>query len=343
MHFFYFSVFRKFWHLVRRDNLNRVMGFIALVLILGSIGMVVFEPDLDMQDAIWWAVVTMTTVGYGDISPASPGGRVVAIGVMLLGIGLLGIFTATVASIFVERRMMENRGGKPVRVRNHFLICGWNYRGKDLIRELQADPKMKQRSIVIIADLPEKPVDDMAIQFVRGHVDAGTLEKANAGTAEVAMVLSEDGMDTYGRDARTILSVMSLKELYPSLYVCAELMGSGNLEQCRMARADEIIVIGELSTNLMVQAALDHGITRMVSELVSNRYGEDLYKIPIPDYFVGNSFFEALTRLKQEWNYLLIGIERGQGTVMTNPAGDLPLAAGDALLIVATDRPDTLA
>jgi voltage-gated potassium channel len=53
-------------------------------------------------DGIWWAVVTVTTVGYGDVYPRSVGGRIVAMIVMLFGIGFLSVLTATIASRFVQ-------------------------------------------------------------------------------------------------------------------------------------------------------------------------------------------------------------------------------------------------
>lgn len=79
--------------------------FIALV---GSMGILSFEKDVDgsniktASDAIWWAVVTVTTVGYGDRYPVTDGGRVIAAVLMTAGVGLFGTFTGFVASLFVE-------------------------------------------------------------------------------------------------------------------------------------------------------------------------------------------------------------------------------------------------
>jgi voltage-gated potassium channel len=58
-------------------------------------------------DALWWAVVTVTTVGYGDRYPMTAGGRGVAVALMLVGIGLIGVLTATVASYFVEQQRSD--------------------------------------------------------------------------------------------------------------------------------------------------------------------------------------------------------------------------------------------
>ena len=63
----------------------------------------------DYPDALWWAIVTVTTVGYGDRFPVSAGGRAVAVVLMLVGIGLIGVLTATVASVFIKEHTDANK------------------------------------------------------------------------------------------------------------------------------------------------------------------------------------------------------------------------------------------
>ncbi|MDI1289432.1 MAG: potassium channel family protein, partial [bacterium] len=59
------------------------------------------------RDAVWWAIVTTTTVGYGDYTPVTPAGRAIAIVVMIVGVGLIGTVSATVAAFFVSRRKIS--------------------------------------------------------------------------------------------------------------------------------------------------------------------------------------------------------------------------------------------
>lgn len=85
-----------------------VAMFASATVLLGASGIFLFEmgqnPTIDsFGDALWWSMVTATTVGYGDVSPVTPEGRVIAVFLMLIGIGTIGIFTATVASFFIER------------------------------------------------------------------------------------------------------------------------------------------------------------------------------------------------------------------------------------------------
>lgn len=335
------TFFKRLYTFLRREKIFQVLTIVGIVILLGSVGFVYFEPDMEFLDALWWSIVTLTTVGYGDISPTSGGGRLVGMGVMVLGIGFLGILTASIASAFIEERLLENKGMKPTEVTDHFLICGWSSRGPEIVSQMRADPKYSKSPIVVIADLPEKPMDDPDLYFVRGEVSTENLKRARIQAARVVMVLSDDRLDAYSRDAKAVLNTLTIESLNPKVYTCVELMDPKNVEYCQMAHADEIIVVGELSTNLMVQAALDHGITRMVSELVSNRYGEDLYKIELPPRLVGQPFYDVLCELKQNHNVLCIGIEDPDGrNLMTNPKTDYVTRAEDRLIVIATDRPE---
>jgi voltage-gated potassium channel len=100
---------------LRHHSLFRVLIAAAATLFLGAWLVLLFEEKAkssnihNYPDALWWAVVTVTTVGYGDRFPVTEGGRVVAVILMLLGIGLIGVLTATVASVFVKEHTDANR------------------------------------------------------------------------------------------------------------------------------------------------------------------------------------------------------------------------------------------
>lgn len=103
------------WELLTAPALLRVMGFTAVVVLWSSLGIYVMEKGINdsiatFGDAVWWSIVTTTTVGYGDISPSSLGGRIIAVFLMITGIGMIGTFTANLASHWIQYTQRAREG-----------------------------------------------------------------------------------------------------------------------------------------------------------------------------------------------------------------------------------------
>ncbi len=143
---------------LRQENFFKLL-FVILILVMTSSALVSWlEPDLSFIAAIWWSIVTLTTVGYGDISPVTLGGRVIAVVVMCFGIGVLGMLSASLAAILISKKIKENNGMCKTELTNHIILCEWNYRARAILKELRADSKTKNSAIVLIADIkPEFP------------------------------------------------------------------------------------------------------------------------------------------------------------------------------------------
>lgn len=86
------------------NNFHYVAGLTLIVIILGA-GSLSLVEGISFQDALWWCIVTVTTVGYGDLVPKTGFGRVIASLVMISGIGFLGVFTGTISTYFLNRRL----------------------------------------------------------------------------------------------------------------------------------------------------------------------------------------------------------------------------------------------
>ena len=93
----------------RTNGLQYMIAFTGFSIVLGALSIMTLEPRMSkFGDALWWALVTATTVGYGDISPETSGGRIVAGILMIVGIGLIGMITGSIATFFVGKLVGQN-------------------------------------------------------------------------------------------------------------------------------------------------------------------------------------------------------------------------------------------
>lgn len=341
----FYQILLRLVRKIGRNRYRRLVILSGLVVAVGVWGIWVFEFDANDEqfqsfgDALWWVFVTVTTVGFGDKVPITAGGRVVAVLVMFFGIGFLGLLISTITGELFERKLMEERGMRKVKTKGHIVICNWNFKAEDIIRELRSDPKTREIPIVIVAKTEQKPVDDEEIFFVQGDATGEqVLKRARIEEASTAIVLLDEGVEPESRDAKAILTVLTIESLSPKVYTCVELLDPGNVQHARRARADEIVVTGELSSRLLVRSALDHGISDVVSELVCGLYGNAFYKVDVPSSYVGKSVEEIFGLLKREYDTILIALEH-DGKSVTNPSLSVVAQQGDRLVVLAKERP----
>ncbi len=330
---------KRFWQFLLRENIVKLFIVVLGITLCSGIIITWFEPDISLASGLWWSVVTLTTVGYGDISPVSLGGRVLAIIVMFFGIGLLGTLSASLAALIIGHRLKEYKGMCAADFQDHLILCEWNHRTRAIIKELRADSHTKDLKIVLMANIDEKPVDDHNLFFVKGSVCEETLEKANIIQAKTIIVLGDDSLDAISRDAKVVLATLTIESIAPSVYSVVELVDEANVMHCRRAQADEIIVGSVLSSRLIASAAIDHGISRVVSELLSTEYGNELFSIPLPDGLVGNTFLDVFTMMKRDRQSIVLGVLKGHNSEhISNPPSDYIFEKEDRLIVVSNDR-----
>jgi voltage-gated potassium channel Kch len=121
-----------------------LLAFCAALAVLDAERSSVDANITDFGDAIWWAVTTMTTVGYGDHYPVTPAGRLVAFGLMIGGIALLGTVTATLASWLVETVAAEKSRPRTYRSRSG----GWRTRSTDSPQRAESGLSIRMRILI---------------------------------------------------------------------------------------------------------------------------------------------------------------------------------------------------
>ncbi|ACF13762.1 Ion transport 2 domain protein [Chloroherpeton thalassium ATCC 35110] len=292
-----------------------VLGFFSAALVFW------FENTVNqgfktIEDAIWWAFVTLTTTGYGDIYPITTPGRMVTVVVVLAGVVTLSILSGVVSSILVARKIKEDRGLQEVKLKGHILICGWNHNAEKIL-SLFRDSGSSKNKFVLINELPESQISNviyafksLEIKFVSGKfINEEVLQRANAKLAEAAIILADfSSADSAKVDERTLLATLTLKSINPKLKVCAHIVHPANRAPLQRANADAIVLSDQHVGYYLVNHVISPGIPEAIDNLFDYKTGSQFQKTAIPPEFKGRSFGELFQYFRQHQQAILIGV-----------------------------------
>jgi voltage-gated potassium channel len=311
---------------LKAEDIPRRAGLTAAALLVSGLAIVQLERPTnpafaEVGDGLWWALVTITTIGYGDKFPITTGGRLMAAVLVFFGIGMVGIVTGKIASILVERRIKEGRGLSDAHhLSDHTVVLGWKTDMHSFVKEilaLSADLSPARLVLVNLGDeLLNHELRDLfpGLVYLRGDVlDAMVLQRAHvAGAAKVIILADQAAHHTdQETDSRTVMAAMTVKGMAPEVYTCAELLDKKYEENLRLAQCDEVVLSRDYSRALLVSATRSAGITHVLRDLLDPK-GLGLMTVPVPGEFVGRTVGELAGHLKGR-QQLLIGLLENTG------------------------------
>jgi voltage-gated potassium channel len=317
----------RVWRALSAENVPRLLGAFLLLLFAGGPLVYVLERGHNPMfrgpgDGLWWAIVTFTTIGYGDTYPVTGAGRLAAGALMLLGIGLLGLVTGKLAAALVERRIREGRGLGEARLSGHLVVIGWKSDMNEFVARLLEQPGIAPAKVVLVNAAGEGPNEELrrrhpGLGYVHAEmVDAAVLQRAHVGQARRVLVLADEAVarSDHERDARTVMTVMEIENLAPEVYTCAEVLDRSFAQHLRLARCDEVVLSRDHTRAMLLSATSATGLASLVDRLLAP--GGGLATVPIPERFVGQPFRELAAHLRQEGGRLAIGLVENTGQVL---------------------------
>lgn len=281
--------------------------------------------------------------GFDAEQPKTDVGFALAMVCLFLGFGLLALMTGDLASLLVTAAMV-NRGRRRIRARNHIVLCGWHFTARSLVNELISRQRKPRREIVVVdEDTDEIEVYDPDVHLVRGDpTDMEILRRANAARAHAAIIPINWKLPEAVQDSRTTLAALAISALNENIYTCVEVLHPHNKRHVRRTNVDEIICLGDFSRTLIASAAVAHGASRLLDDILTFNRGSEIYRLGLPAALAGRTFRWLLRRLNEQRGIVLLSVERA-GVMHTNPQGDFPLAPGDVLFLLAAGHPEKLA
>ena len=309
--------------------LSAVVGFVVVAAIVITLLETEKRSFAGFGSSFYWAITTV--IGSGDASyVSSPGGFLIGWVLAFFGVAIVAAMTGAVVGFFIDILLKEGQGMGAAGYRDHIVVCGWNTTARDLIQELKGDEFTTK--VVVLHDAERNPAGD-GVYFVRGDITSTEdLERTGIREAASAIVFPSDRSNE--ADMRSILAVMAIESIAPEVRTVVEANNPTHVDHFRRAEADEILVTSRLASRLLARSALYPGLTELVTDIVSGGDGSELYRVMLPDTYVGLSIDELSTRLRGEHHATLLAVTR-DGRSLVNPPADFRLQAGDDAVVVA--------
>ena len=303
-----------------RNSFFQVGIGLFITMILGGVVLQWLETgDISKgNNPFWWAIVTMTTVGYGDFSPETPEGRMFAVFIMFAGITLVSLLTASISSIFVAQKIREGKGLEKLNLSDHFILCGWNSNANKIINSIQLlNHNQRKIDLVLINDLSEEEITQLKTRFskIKIHFVSGdltqeeTLHRASIATSDTVIIIPNNlNNDQNSHDEKTIFATLTIKSIDASIRVVAYLLDRENLTHIKRAEADEVVVSDDLSLNILASHVIDPGVPQLSNQLINTSSDSRFIRKLIPQNFVGKKYGELFNHYRDKNGALLVGL-----------------------------------
>lgn len=296
-------------------------------------------------NAIWYSLVTLTTVGYGDIFPATLYGRGIGFIFILSSLAFYGLiigqFTMLMATIKENRRL--GHGGTSFT--DHAIIIGWNDFSKLVLDQLMG----VQKRVVVVID-NKSDIENIQERYPNNLHNIFTLfsdlsnfemlEKTNIQESSIVFV-------NQGSDTDKLVYILNAKKIYPEAEFMVTL-DNGDLKNTFInAGVTNTISKFEISSKLLASYIFEPDVATYSESIMSYAKSDSDYDmkqllVTKVNPFVGHSYQEVFFEMKKRYNSVLIGITKrdkyGKRKLIKNPHGEVKISPGDYLLIILNGK-----
>ncbi|MBP7416469.1 MAG: potassium channel protein [Pyrinomonadaceae bacterium] len=323
------GIFTTLTRLTRRRLIFASMIVIAMIAI-GGAGFRYFEQD-SWLDSFYFAAQTVTTVGYGDLAPVTPAGRIFAILLMLTGVGTVLYALTLLAQTVIQSEMVEvfdrRRKIKEMeKLEGHYIVCGAGRVGRRIIRNLQ-----NQKLPHVILETDEKRLAELEPFDSHLIIGDATLEEnlINAGVMRAKGLAS-----CLPDDAANVYVVLTARGLNPDLHIVARAVEEQAEPKLIRAGASRVVAPTIIGSQSMARALLKPAIADFMDSIVAESLDLVFEEITIAAGSLYSDKYLKDTNLMSELSLIVVAIRRKDGGLTFHPNGETLINGGDLLIVI---------
>jgi len=309
------------------------LGLLFSVIAFGVTGFMIIE-EFSFVDALYMTVITVTTVGFGEVRPLNDDGKIFTVILCLASIGVVAYSVTVIGSFIFDRQLKTILYGgklrKMIKMKNHVIICGFGRNGRQAAKELAI-----HKVPFIIIEKDDNVIleySDAKLLFIKGDA-TNDITLNNAGVKSARAIIT-----AFPNDADNVFVVITARSLNSNLTIVSRAGSIMTERKLRVAGADKVVlperVGGAHMANLVVRTNIFEFLDKLSVHGDSPTTLEEISCFNLPDDLKDKTIFEIGVRRKSGAN--IIGFKTPEGHYILNPTPDTKVIPNSKLFVLGT-------
>lgn len=313
-----------------QGQLRLALIILLLVLALGTLGYMVLE-GWSLTDSFYMTILTLSTVGYGEVHPLSQIGKLFSVFLIVMGVGTAAYVIRAAAQLMLDERIKTALGRRTMKaiqkMKNHYIICGFGRMGRVICQELQ---ERGYPFVVVESNLATiEDLERLNYLHIRGDatVDEILIEAGIERARGIVSVVTHD--------TENVFITLTARGLNPRLNIVVRAGSEESVQKLVRAGANKVISPHDLGGFRIAQALIRPTVLDFLERIVDNRSLDlRLEEVEITPGSRLDGVTVANSGLRKEWNLIILAVKDAKGSMHFNPSFETEIKAGDTLVVL---------
>ena len=316
--------------MTKTRNLIFATIMLTLIVSMGTAGYMILEK-WNFLDSLYMTVITLTTVGFGEVHPVNDQGRILTMTILVSGLGVVGYLIGTLTQIVVEGQLLRIMGRKKLerkieKLKDHIIICGYGRVGRIICEEIY---RSKPTALVVIdtdSTVTAKIEEDGHLYLLGDATEERFLLRAGIRKAKgLATALDSEADNVY--------ITLTAKGLNPNLYIIARAGRIGSEKKLLQAGANRVVSPHQIGGYRMAQALLRPSVTEFIDFATHDpNTGMGMEEIPVRPNSKLSDVALVDSGIRKNLDLIIVAIKKADGKMLFNPASHTTIQIGDTLI-----------